>query len=335
MALKLKEINLADRKKLKEKFLKKLNLDNYNIDKLSSDALYTKYYRISQGDSSFIVLDIIPQHNDTNNFEEFSKYLIQNGITSPIIYNYDKKNGFMVIEDFGDISFNKVLSNIQKYSSYTDVEDVYKNLIDFLITLQNIDTPKFLEEYHDDSLLSEIKVFIDWYIPVLTGEQLSSEQIFEYLSIWKSILKCTHNLNNVIVLRNLHSENLKYIDHNSKAKKIGIIDCKHTMIGSPIYDVMSIIEDFRIHIPDNTKDNIINYYISNNTDISRKDFLANYHILAAHRNSVSLGIFAKKAMNGESEYMKFVPQVKTCLDKNLEHPLLNPLKEWFNANILI
>ena len=81
-----------------------------------------------------------------NNFDEFSKYLIGNGITAPIIYNHDKKNGFMVIEDFGDISFNKLLTNIQKYSSYSDIENVYKNLVDFLTILQRIEPPEFLEE---------------------------------------------------------------------------------------------------------------------------------------------------------------------------------------------
>ncbi len=335
MVVELKEVNLADREKLKSQFLKRLNLDNYSVVPIVADASYRKYYRIAQGDSSFIVMDSVPFYENNEAFVKLAKHLIAQSFSAPNIYNYDAENGFLIIEDFGDISFNKLLTNVSKYSSYKGVEEVYKNLIDSLISLHKSEKPSDLDHYSDDILLQELRMFTDWYVPVVSGNALNQNQIDSYLTIWKSILKFARVFEEVLVLRDFHVDNLLYLEKNEGLKKIGIIDFQDALIGSPIYDIVSLLEDARSDVQQKTREEAVNYYLEQNPFVPRKDFLAVYNILGAQRNSRILGLFAKKAIEGDSRYMKYVPRVKGYLDNNLNHPLLAPLKSWISKNLSI
>jgi aminoglycoside/choline kinase family phosphotransferase len=334
VVVELQEINLADREKLKSQFLKRLNLDQYNITPIDADASYRKYYRISQGDSSFIIMDSIPSYENNKAFVQIAKHLTQNALSAPNIYNYDEQNGFLIIEDFGDVSLSKLLTNVTKYSSYRSVEEVYHNCVDMLMTLHKAD-PMELPYYTDETLLRELRMFTDCYIPAVTGEYLSQSQIDTYLTSWKSILKFMRIFDDVLVLRDFHVDNLFYLEKNDGLKKIGVIDFQDGVIGSPIYDIVSLLEDARCDVSQKTVESSINYYLDKNPDITRKDFLAVYNILGAQRNSHILGVFAKKAMDGDSRYMKYVPRAKKYLDSNLMHPLLMPLKNWIDKNLSI
>jgi aminoglycoside/choline kinase family phosphotransferase len=335
VVVELKEVNLADREKLKSQFLKRLNLDKHSIMPIAADASYRKYYRVTQGDSSFIVMDSMPFYENNEAFVRLAKHLISQGFSAPNIYNYDAENGFLVIEDFGDVSFNKLLTNVSKYSSYKSIEEVYQDLVDSLMLLHKAEIPSDVENYSDEILLQELRMFADWYVPVVTGDALSQNQIDSYLTIWKSILKFARIFEEVLVLRDFHIDNLLYLEKNEGLKRIGIIDFQDGLIGSPIYDIVSLLEDARCDVSQKTTETAINYYLDRNPDVTRKDFLAVYNILGAQRNSRILGVFAKKAIEGDSRYMKYVPRVKGYLDNNLNHPLLVPLKSWINKNLAI
>ena len=46
-------------------------------------------------------------------------------------------------------------------------------------------------------------------------------------------------------------------------KRLSIIDSQDAIIGNPLYDVASLIDDVRIKMPKNLQDNLFKYYIKN------------------------------------------------------------------------
>jgi aminoglycoside/choline kinase family phosphotransferase len=55
-----------------------------------------------------------------------------------------------------------------------------------------------------------------------------------------------------------------------------------------------------------------------------------YATLGAQRNSKILGIFARLAKrDGKRGYLAHIPRVARYLERNLAHPALAPLRDWY------
>ena len=208
---------------------------------------------------------------------------------------------------------------------------LYKKAIDVLIALQKTTPPSSLNYYSDEILIEEAQRLTKYYLPVLNGEEISKKLCQEYVQIWHDLLPLTHKLGDSFVLRDYHSENIMYLENNSSTQKIGILDFQDALIGSPVYDIVSLLEDARIDVAQNIVDQMINYYLSNHPNINRKDFLAAYAILGVQRNSKILGIFANKAFQDkDTRYLQYIPRIKKYIYNALKHPLLSPLQSWFD-----
>ena len=83
----------------------------------------------------------------------------------------------MIIEDFGDLSFYKILIKEKNKLS------IYKKLIDLLLKIQKI-KPKsrikkvssgshVVNKYSNKHLFKESDLFFDWYLPMILGKKKS------------------------------------------------------------------------------------------------------------------------------------------------------------------
>lgn len=64
------------------------------------------------------------------------------------------------------------------------------------------------------------------------------------------------------------------------------------------------------------------------------DFEADYARLGAQRNAKIVGIFARLWLrDGKARYLAFIPRVWEAMERDLQHPALAPVAEWFAANI--
>ena len=60
--------------------------------------------------------------------------------------------------------------------------------------------------------------------------------------------------NDTFVHRDFHISNVMI------KNKLGIIDNQDAIIGNPLYDVSSLIDDVRIKLPKNLQNNLLKYY---------------------------------------------------------------------------
>ncbi len=61
---------------------------------------------------------------------------------------------------------------------------------------------------------------------------------------------------------------------------------------------------------------------------------AAYALLGAQRNAKILGIFCRLwKRDGKPRYLSFLPRMWGLLERDLAHPALAPVAEWFAANI--
>ena len=102
-----------------------------------------------------------------------------------------------------------------------------------------------------------------------------------------------------------------------KKNEIGIIDTQDAIIGNPLYDVASLIDDVRIKIPISLKNKIFHYYVKKSS-IKPKNFslLKNdFDILSVQRNLKILGIFCRLfKRDNKPYYLKYLPYTWSLIE---------------------
>jgi N-acetylmuramate 1-kinase len=307
---------------LQRDFIKKHNIQGKQI-LLPADASFRSYSRIIGDNHNYILMDSPTNLEPVLPFIKIAKYLYENGFRSPNIHIEDVKNGFLLLEDLGDISFNKLLQN------HDNPIILYKMIMDELIKLHQMKHEIDLPKYDFELYYKELNIFIEWYLQKYLQKNITDEQIAEFKNIWQKLIIKTEILPETLVLRDYHVDNLHYIEGGY----VGILDFQDAVMGSPIYDIVSLLEDARCEVKDEVVKGSINLYLQAFPEIARDDFMMIYNILGAQRNLKILGVFVRKLLRDNSNfYLKFLSRVSKYLLSDISHPALLELKEWFVKN---
>lgn len=317
------------REKLKNNFLENyFNNSSYEIFPMPADASFRTYDRIIHENYSYILMNSPPEHYSVFPFIKVAEFLIGSGFSAPKIFQSDIDNGFLLLEDFGNINIGNFLS------SNLDMkvkDELYKTIIDLLLKLQSLFSSPELPLYSNEIMLKELELYIDWYIPYIKGFTLPEEIKKEYLTIWGETLKTIPNLGSNIVLYDYHVENMMMLESRKGINKIGLLDFQDAMIGHPLFDVVSVLEDARFEVPKEFAYNYLDYYISKHPGLNKEQAYLSYHILGAQRNSRIIGVFARKARrDNQQNYLNYIPRVLNYLENDLSHESLKPLKIFIN-----
>src|SRR5439155_20393457 len=127
------------------------------------------------------------------------------GLSTPQIHAEDGAHGFLLIEDFGDDSFTRLLAR------GTDEAALYGLAIDTLIALHRAVAAgglPALPPYDEVRLLTEAALLLDWYAPDVLGRTIPPAAREDYLALWRDILPQAVLPGATLVLRDYHADNL-------------------------------------------------------------------------------------------------------------------------------
>lgn len=287
-------------------FLQKNNIGAHKIVKVAGDASFRSYYRIFTQEKSYILMFAPPQYEDVEPFILVDEYLLKNNICAPKIFCKDIENGFLLLEDFGDVSLSKML-----ITSPNRELEFYKKSVDALIDLHQKENCQDLAQYNIAELMREVFLFIDWYLP-LKNKTPSQDDIFAFK---KAFLNLFDSLSQeVVVLRDYHADNIMITQDSN----VALLDFQDALIGSKAYDLVSLIEDARRDIGDDNAQEIYNYFV-NSSKVDHKDFYREYEILSLQRNIKILGIFARLYKRDDKKrYLDFLPRVEKYIKVRIE-----------------
>lgn len=326
---------------LARSFLLAAGIVDCQIAKVAGDASFRSYYRIKSANQSFILMFAPPSHEDVKPFIKVAEFLVAEGFSAPKIFARDEKLGFLLLEDFGDETYNRVLSQ-----DALPEFDLYKSACDVLLELHLKPAPKNLAIYNHDLLLREVMLLIDWYLP-LQKKSISLEEIATYKSLWidvfdhlsqsKSLRNHLHkNEDPVVVLRDYHADNLMILPERSGIKKVGLLDFQDAVIGSRAYDLVSLLEDARRDVNEENRSRIFEHYLQK-AQCNKDDFKNDYEILSLQRNIKILGIFARLSLrDNKHQYLSLLPRVlnHVLLRLQSENPILAEINK-FIARFLV
>lgn len=332
-------MNNGEREFLKEHFLQYHGYSKSQREKLDRDASFRTYERlyISPNETK-ILMDCPPGKENLQLFVKVGNWLRSQGFSAPEIFKFDPRLGLAIIEDFGRDKFSTILCGESDLSEELDPEYLYNKAVDVLVKINSIIPQEGLFPYYDDEIyIREVMKFTKWYVPTLNGKILEDYQIENFRIIWKQhLLPLTRLIPATVVLRDYHVENLLWLGRQDSRgiENVGIIDFQDALLGSTAYDLVSLLEDARIDVPQELAHKMITKYLTARPEINRKEFLAAYAVLGVQRNLKIIGIFTKKAVKDkDSRYLQYLPRIWRYLEASLKHPLLVPMRKWLDEVI--
>ena len=306
-----------------------------DIISIKNDASFRKYYRIKN--KKLIVMDAPPDKGESiEQFRAIADIIHTFNLSAPQIASFDTKQGFMLLEDFGQTSFSNILNKDNE-------SKLYKKAIEVLIQINKQSKSKEkkiskLKSYSIDLLVNESLLFIDWYLEKRKGELVSSDQKKEFIKILNDFYNNIKPQSSTLVLRDYHVDNLFFLNNQKSLKQVGLIDFQDAVIGSPLYDLASLLEDVRRPLKSNLKKKLLEFYIKTiNTNV--QDAEREMRFFSIQRNLKILGIFCRLSIRDKKDgYLKYLPNAVKLLRKNLQDPffinLVNWLKQFKNHEII-
>ena len=310
---------------------------SYKIEKISGDASFREFYRVQKNTkSSILVLAKKDKYKNIFTYCAINEILNKNKILAPKVINNFKQDNIIEISDLGKKSFCEFIKN--KKNKITE----YKKLIELILKIQKIklnNSYKFnnkiirFEKHSLKNLHKESDLFFNWYLSYKIKKKKLARIKTEIKKELNEVYKKLYFKNIYFVHRDFHVSNIIL-----SGKKLGLIDSQDAIIGNPLYDLASLIDDVRVNLSKKNQDILFRYYIQKSKFL-KKDQLNlknDFDILSVQRNLKILGIFVRLLKrDGKSNYIKYLPRTWKLLEVRLKNSIFDRLKKVINKNISI
>ena len=315
--------------------------ERISINWFSGDFSPRRYARLENTENmkTAILMDA-DKNQKTKEFIKISNFLKVYDVHTPSIIAEKADAGLVLMEDLGTQNIGILLDNGAKsLPFYIKSAELLAKLHNRLNdeteqnTLRTLDIPLF----NKDMFLSQLDLFLDFYVPYIYKKELSEKQKEAFLSYWHNSLEYIDTLPKSILLRDFMPDNLmlliknnaQYTDISINIDDIGVIDFQDAGIGCIAYDISSLCEEVRRDGGFSLLPQVIDAYCAINKNINKLDMLKASYILSAQRHTRILGILAKLS---HTDKIKFLPRVQNHLHNILQTDVLQDIQKAF-ANL--
>jgi tRNA threonylcarbamoyl adenosine modification protein YjeE len=326
--------------------------------RMAGDASTRSYARLFRDDNAVILMNsprrpdgpaiydgksysaAVHLAEDVRPFVAIANGLRERGFSAPSIHYADLELGFLITEDFG-------YAGVIAGEPPSPIAERYQVATDMLAALHREALPEILPltpqtnyaipTFDTDALLVEIGLMPEWYLPDRGAEP--TEQVrTEFIAMWRDLLGKADAAAKTWVIRDFHSPNLIWLDDRTDIAKVGIIDFQDAVLGPAAYDLVSLLQDARIDVPEQLELALLTRYIkarrSSDDTFDPADFAELYAIMSAQRNTRLLGTFARlNRRDGKPQYLRHQPRIWTYLNRSLAHPALSAFRQWYAAHV--
>ena len=326
---------------------------------VTGDASTRAYDRLAapDGRTAMLMLSppradaVVPRYNrpyhhiarlapDIRPFLAMDQALVEQGLSAPGLLGFDIPAGLAVIEDLGDRSCVGPEGPVaERYGEAVHVLALlHGRTLPRSVPVPGEAAPYEIPPYDLDALLVEVELLLDWFAPQVAGVTVSASTRAGFMSIFGGLLEPLLRQPLTWTLRDYHSPNLIWLPGRTGASRVGLIDFQDCVLGPPAYDLVSLLQDARVTVPDPLEMRLLGAYAQarrtadSGFDMAR--FSVAYAIMGVQRASKILGIFARlDKRDGKPQYLAHLPRIERYLGKGLGHPMLRDLRGWFETHL--
>ncbi len=335
------------RARLRHRFLAKQRWQDAEIQPLKPDASFRHYFRLRRkpvavavaaadtanntATASAILMDAPPPLENTAAFVTVTEHLTKLGARAPAIYAHDREHGLLLLEDLGDRTFSRLLDRGHHPAA------LYRHAIGALSRIHQhpAATNIALPAYDARVANAEADLLLDWYLRAATGRAVNAAARAQFHQVWASLLAQLPPLPAVLVLRDYHVDNLVLCDGNGDPHRAcALLDYQDAVIGSPAYDLVSLLADARRDLAPSLVADMLRLYHRQNRALNPHALRHHRLVWGAHRHCKVAGIFVRLWLrDGKDTYLRHLPRVIKLLRRDLYAAELQPLRSWFEDHL--
>lgn len=209
---------------------------SFELNFAAADADFRRYFRatFNNGDT-IICMDAPPEKMRQSVINYLKVQALFSCLNVPTILAQNLEQGFIVLNDFGDIQYLKAM---QHDTSSQTHKALLLDAIDELIILQKASQPNILPEYSHEILLQEINLFPEWFVAKELGRELNFAQRKLWQQTIDALLPEIEKQPKVYVHRDFIVRNLMLTKGRA-----GILDFQDALYGPITYDLVSLLRD--------------------------------------------------------------------------------------------
>lgn len=293
---------------------------------LTGDASDRKYFRLMRraGPSRVLALHAEPFDAEALPFCRVAQLLEAMPLPIPEILDRAGDLGILLLEDLGDVTLQAHLGT----APHSEHNRLYRQAVRLIEALQrrgaelaSPDYPPYGVAFDVDKLLWELEFFTKHYLETYHGAVIPAAAREALRQQWRVLAEELAAEPRVLCHRDYHSRNLML--HQGE---LYIIDFQDARLGPDTYDMVSLLRDSYVDLPDPTVDDLIAYFIALKRPAGRDaaqqawedDFRARFDLMALQRNLKALGTFGyQTSVRQNPVYIQYIPRTLRHVQRNL------------------
>jgi len=300
---------------------------------LTPDASDRRYFRILLPETPSIVLSLYSGPFDVRTlpFVNVATLMAKMPVPIPEVLGHADDLGILALQDLGDVTLQAHLGA----ASPAEHAALYRQAVALIATLQKrgeqLASPDYLpyEIYFDvEKLTWELDFFTKHFLEAYRGVTLRDDQRAALRAEFGLVVRELAAEPRVLCHRDYHSRNLMLKD-----SQLYIIDFQDARMGPDTYDLVSLLRDSYVDLPEQTVDELIAYFLAlkgvAGDPAAAGEFRRRFDVMALQRNLKALGTFGYQTTARRNPvYIQYIPRTLKYVRDNLSHqPRLARMRE--------
>jgi aminoglycoside/choline kinase family phosphotransferase len=274
----------------------------------SVDASFRRYFRVTRGADSYIVMDAPPDKEDSAPFLKVARMLGGMNLNVPIVLARDMERGFLLLSDLGSRQYLDELTEAQS------ADRLYADALAALRTMQTADAviSRDLPRYDRALLMREMELMPEWFLGHHLEAAINAQERSMLDELFANLVRAAASQPAAFVHRDYHSRNLLVTAQDNP----GILDFQDAVWGPVTYDLASLLKDCYIAWPPvRVRAWVLEYrekLLEAGFEFPKDpaEFMRWFDLIGLQRHIKVLGIFARLFYrDGKPQYLKDLPRV--------------------------
>jgi aminoglycoside/choline kinase family phosphotransferase len=286
---------------------------------LTGDASDRRYFRILLPDQPSIVLALYSASFDVQSlpFVNVANLLAKMPVPIPDVLGHADDLGILALQDLGDVTLQAHLGA----ASPAEHAALYRQAVALIAALQrrgaDLASSEFLPygiAFDVEKLTWELDFFTKHFLEAYRGVTLAPEQRDALRAEFAVLVRELASEPRVLCHRDYHSRNLML--HEAQ---LYIIDFQDARLGPDTYDLVSLLRDSYVDLPEQTVDELIAYFLAlKGLTGAEREFKRRFDLMALQRNLKALGTFGYQTTARRNPvYIQYIPRTLRYVRDNL------------------
>jgi N-acetylmuramate 1-kinase len=297
-----------------------LSAQSPRVMPLTGDASDRRYFRVllPDGGSIVLALNAAPFEFDKLPFVNVARLLARMPVPIPTVLGHADDLGVLALTDLGDVTLQAHLGA----ASPEEHSALYRQAVALIATLQRrggeLASPDYLPysvAFDVEKLTWELDFFIKHFLEAYRGVVIPTAARDELRREFAVIIEALASEPRVLCHRDYHSRNLML--HQGE---LYIIDFQDARLGPDTYDLVSLLRDSYVDLPEQTVSELLAYFLAlSGRTGEEREFRQRFDVMALQRNLKALGTFGYQTTARRNPvYIQYIPRTLRYVRDNLE-----------------